>query len=215
MKKMGDITSGEGRTILFVSHNLASVQRLCARGLYLEAGRLKVDGPIFQALDAYQRSFEQPTENAVEPPALPEGSARFLRWRLENSSVGEPHTCQTRETCTFVLTLASRLSLEDGGMSFIIWNLEGGLVLHGNLWEEKFPPFALRYGRYEFRIRVRLPIKAGLYQVDARLYSKTRGPLESALLEPKLHVLHGEITSLPQWQAMVTEQLEFAVAPVP
>jgi ABC-type polysaccharide/polyol phosphate transport system ATPase subunit len=215
LKKMGDITSGEGRAILFVSHNLAAVQRLCARGLYLEAGQLKIDGPIFQALDAYQRSFERATESAAEPAALPEGSARLLRWHMEGSSTGDPHSCLTRETCTFVITLASRLTLGDGGMSFIIWNLEGGLVLHGNMREAKFPPYRLREGQYEFRVRVRLPIKAGLYQVDVRIYSESGGVVDNALLEPKLHILPDEHTSSSQWEGMITEPLEFSFAELP
>lgn len=39
--KMGDISSGEGRTILFVSHNMSAVKSLCKRGIVLENGMIK------------------------------------------------------------------------------------------------------------------------------------------------------------------------------
>ena len=39
--KMGDISKGEGRTVLFVSHNMAAVKTLCSKGILLENGNLK------------------------------------------------------------------------------------------------------------------------------------------------------------------------------
>ncbi|WP_433346723.1 ABC transporter ATP-binding protein [Micromonospora sp. CA-111912] len=44
---------GEGRTLVLVSHNEKDLTRFCRRGLYLDAGRLTVDGTIAEALDAY------------------------------------------------------------------------------------------------------------------------------------------------------------------
>ncbi len=43
----------EGRTLILVSHNENDLTRFCARGLYFDAGRLRVDGTVRQALDAY------------------------------------------------------------------------------------------------------------------------------------------------------------------
>ena len=51
--KMGDVTKGEGRTVLFVSHNMAAVKNLCNRGIILENGMKKFDGNIDQTLDIY------------------------------------------------------------------------------------------------------------------------------------------------------------------
>ncbi|WP_316632857.1 ABC transporter ATP-binding protein [uncultured Flavobacterium sp.] len=51
--KMQDISKGEGRTVLFVSHNMAAVRSLCTRGIVLENGLVKYNGSIEQALDLY------------------------------------------------------------------------------------------------------------------------------------------------------------------
>ncbi|WP_452596488.1 ABC transporter ATP-binding protein [Pontimicrobium sp. MEBiC01747] len=51
--KMQDISRGEGRTILFVSHNMAAVKNLCTRGIVLEHGMLKFNGSVDDALDVY------------------------------------------------------------------------------------------------------------------------------------------------------------------
>lgn len=54
--KMSDV-SKEGRTIIFVSHNLGSIRRLCNRGLVLSKGNLVFDGEVNQAVDKYLESL--------------------------------------------------------------------------------------------------------------------------------------------------------------
>ena len=51
--KMQDVSKGEGRTVLFVSHNMASVQRLCNNGLLLENGTVKFSGKIGDTIATY------------------------------------------------------------------------------------------------------------------------------------------------------------------
>jgi lipopolysaccharide transport system ATP-binding protein len=56
--KMNEVAS-EGRTVVFVSHNLAIIQALCTRGVLLERGEAVVDAPVEQAIDQYLRSLER------------------------------------------------------------------------------------------------------------------------------------------------------------
>ena len=51
--KMGEVSKGEGRTVLFVSHNMAAVQSLCGKGILLEDGRNIFNGNINSTLDNY------------------------------------------------------------------------------------------------------------------------------------------------------------------
>jgi lipopolysaccharide transport system ATP-binding protein len=39
--KIGEVSREEGRTVLFVSHNMSAINSLCAKGIYLDVGRLK------------------------------------------------------------------------------------------------------------------------------------------------------------------------------
>lgn len=52
--KMQDVSKGEGRTVLFVSHNMGSMQRLCSRGVLLENGKVKYMGSISDTIRTYQ-----------------------------------------------------------------------------------------------------------------------------------------------------------------
>lgn len=51
--KMQDVSRGEGRTVLFVSHNMAAVRTLCKRGIVLQNGNLSFDGSIDEAVTRY------------------------------------------------------------------------------------------------------------------------------------------------------------------
>jgi len=55
--KMNEVAK-EGRTVIFVSHNLAIIQALCTRGILLERGEVKADAPIVEAIDSYLRTLE-------------------------------------------------------------------------------------------------------------------------------------------------------------
>lgn len=46
-----------GRTVLFVSHNLAAVENLCSRGIWLDAGKVRMDGSTQDVILEYMRSF--------------------------------------------------------------------------------------------------------------------------------------------------------------
>ena len=62
--KMQSISSKEGRTVLFVSHNMKAVQTLCQKGIVLESGRLKCVGTTGEVLRSYSESAKM--ENLVE-----------------------------------------------------------------------------------------------------------------------------------------------------
>lgn len=54
--KMGDVSKGEGRTVLFVSHNMGSIQELCKKTLYLNQGNLNFYGSVKEGIDIYLKS---------------------------------------------------------------------------------------------------------------------------------------------------------------
>jgi lipopolysaccharide transport system ATP-binding protein len=54
MAKMGTIAQG-GRTVVFVSHNLGQIHRLCDRAILLRGGRIHQDGPAADVIQAYLR----------------------------------------------------------------------------------------------------------------------------------------------------------------
>jgi lipopolysaccharide transport system ATP-binding protein len=51
--KMQDVSRSEGRTVLFVSHNMVSIQQLCRTGLLLKNGMIETSGPISDVVNIY------------------------------------------------------------------------------------------------------------------------------------------------------------------
>ena len=61
--KMDDVAHQSGRTILFVSHNMASIKQLCKKGILLENGTLKFEGGIKETVDEYMTNSLKVSEN--------------------------------------------------------------------------------------------------------------------------------------------------------
>jgi lipopolysaccharide transport system ATP-binding protein len=57
LAKMNEVAK-QGRTVIFVSHNLAIIQALCERVVLLEHGQLVADGPVRSTIDSYLRQLE-------------------------------------------------------------------------------------------------------------------------------------------------------------
>ena len=51
--KMKDVSQGEGRTVLFVSHNMTSVRNLCTRGILLDKGSIGFMGSVSDTIKSY------------------------------------------------------------------------------------------------------------------------------------------------------------------
>jgi lipopolysaccharide transport system ATP-binding protein len=61
--KMQDISKGEGRTVLFVSHNMAAVKNLCTRGIVLENGGVVFEGKTESGINFYASICRSAIEN--------------------------------------------------------------------------------------------------------------------------------------------------------
>ncbi len=55
--KMKDVSSREGRTVLFVSHNMAAIQNLCEKALLLSAGKVKKQGAVDDVITHYLNDY--------------------------------------------------------------------------------------------------------------------------------------------------------------
>ena len=64
--KMKDVSTGEGRTVLFVSHNMDSVLNLCNHGVLLENGMVKQIGKIKPIVESYLMGSDQRVEYKAE-----------------------------------------------------------------------------------------------------------------------------------------------------
>ena len=90
--KMEDVSSKDGRTVLFVSHNMAAVRQLCSKGIVLEKGRVIYTGSQDAAIGRYMEAVSSTVENAdkLYQHAKGDGSAHIERIRVNGLAGGEP-----------------------------------------------------------------------------------------------------------------------------
>ncbi|MGB7218696.1 MAG: ABC transporter ATP-binding protein [Vicinamibacterales bacterium] len=65
LNTMEDLRSG-GRTVLFVSHNMAAVENLCSRAIWIDDGKVKQDGPAKDVIADYLASFAEARQEAAD-----------------------------------------------------------------------------------------------------------------------------------------------------
>lgn len=85
--KMGDVAS-QGRTVLFVSHNMSTIQALCPKTMWLELGRVKAIGPTRQIVQHYLESVTSseaiPVKDRTDRQG--DGSVRVYSIRLQDGN---------------------------------------------------------------------------------------------------------------------------------
>ncbi len=118
--KMGDVAK-EGRTVLFVSHNMPAVQRLCSRTIWLNGGRIACDGDSRRVVSTYMNtSFSPLTEQVWTDISTAPGNERVrLRRTCIRPEGGSPSDSVTIRT-PFV-------------MEFEYWNLKPDTYLNLSL----------------------------------------------------------------------------------
>jgi lipopolysaccharide transport system ATP-binding protein len=83
MGKMEEVSKSEGRTILFVSHNMTAIEGMCTSGIVLENGRIKYNGNVLDAIKLYFNTSAGPnaekTIDLRDQKSRKPGSTRVFR----------------------------------------------------------------------------------------------------------------------------------------
>jgi lipopolysaccharide transport system ATP-binding protein len=165
MGKMSDMSKGEGRTVLFVSHNLPAVKRLCTKGIFLSNGMLRFQGSVNDVSTLYFNEVENQSTMNVDA-SLREGNGRV---RLQAFQlIGDPSP-EVNQPVKFLLRLdkpfdKSRLimsfSLRSPDHQLLSYLVSDETVVDDIRPEDRFTQeielsiknFAVRPGRYSIRI---------------------------------------------------------------
>jgi len=167
--KMGEVASG-GRTIVFVSHQLNQIRRLCEKVIWLDQGKIFQVGPTPEVAGAYEISMSRRPEESKETLSTPRVHNGFVSWeivepRAENSSL---LTTLGPVRMKFVLRLSKPVT--DGHHGIALYNHERQLM-----WGWATNHLQLGEGIHEFHYSFpTLPLKPGLYSWLVSLYDQGR-----------------------------------------
>lgn len=146
--KMSDVAQ-QGRTVLFVSHNMSAILRLTQETLVIEKGRLKMRAPTPQAVDYYlSQGFSQEGQRIWEEDEVPSEAAPFRPIAVRIKDAQGRVSNAVRSTEPFTIEVEYRLSSPVTG-------LRVGLYLMSTRGEFIFTSFDTddpsRYERYPVR----------------------------------------------------------------
>jgi lipopolysaccharide transport system ATP-binding protein len=120
--KMEHASRQDGRTVVFVSHNMVAVQTLCQRGLWLNQGQLKQDGAAGEVIAAYLQHDQPPTAHELVWPNLQTAPG--------NDQVRIHRVCaRSTDSTATLITISSPLVIE-----FEYWNFQPEAYLNLSLF---------------------------------------------------------------------------------
>ena len=91
--KMQDVSKGEGRTVLFVSHNMAAVRSLCTRGIMLKNGMVDFIGSIPDTLDHYLKDDDGKQDELI---------INNIKWKKNTIEISNIEINNTRESYSLI-----------------------------------------------------------------------------------------------------------------
>ena len=166
--KMGDVTKGEGRTILFVSHNLAAIKGLCNTGILLENGNLKTAGNMGSVIDSYFVGKALETDGKrITIPATTKGF--FKNWSVEGT---DNFTVDSDNKERFRFEFSAKEKLGYCELGFVIRNNDGAIVVGCNSRDYGGDFFSVEKGNHSFVFEIHLPVAHGSYEIDIAFVSK-------------------------------------------
>jgi lipopolysaccharide transport system ATP-binding protein len=123
--KMGEISKGQGRTVLFVSHNLLAVNSLCTSGILLQNGRISKTGEVGQIVDAYLSQYN----NAISSYASIESESKdFVVHSLSLTDNGIPGNFYIDEDFTLTVHITSQKVFDSINVNFFFNTTEGTTI---------------------------------------------------------------------------------------
>lgn len=213
--KMGNVAK-EGRTVLFVSHNMPAVQRLCQKAYLLKAGQIIASGDARTVVNTYYESVavDDKIDSKDDVSDIPEGTVKFFGWKTGQNINGNAYSCYTTEPCTFKFKLAVRRTVTNANFGIALWTEDGTLVWAMRSLDNGMNYNYLDKGIYEVIFDVpNFPLKVGEYQILVSANDLTEGTLDAWHAQPKLRVLPKNETGLPpQWQGILNISGEFTLS---
>jgi lipopolysaccharide transport system ATP-binding protein len=130
--KMKDI-SNAGRTVIFVSHNMASMKALCQKGVLMEHGQIIQIGPMNDVIETYlSRTTKMSISGEIPANAssINTGLVKFTSILLQNSHSVAVQNVNYQSSLNFTMQLRSEVELKDVILDLRINTRDGVELVH-------------------------------------------------------------------------------------
>lgn len=201
--KMDSVTK-VGRTVLFVSHQMNQIRRICQRCIWLEAGRLRSFGPTEKVLNEYEASFgSMPIE--TRGPFDRSIAAQFLKWEISQPKQESKNTIYTFDPVeiTFFIKVNKALSHALHGIALYDAN---GQLFWGTLARDLHLEEGIHRLVYKFST---FPLKPGTYYWYVTLFDSS-GLVDKWYCSPEMIVATTPLAKcFDEWAGFLNLPYEF------
>jgi len=167
--KMGEVASG-GRTIVFVSHQLNQIRRLCEKVIWLDQGKIFQIGPTPEVTGAYEIAMSRRPEDSKDNLSTPSVHNGFTSWEIVEPRAENSNLLTTLGPVRLKFVLRLNKPVTDGHHGIALYNHERQLM-----WGWATNHLQLGEGIHEFNYSFpTLPLRPGLYSWLVSLFDHGR-----------------------------------------
>jgi len=158
--KLNSVAHSDGRTILFVSHNMAAVQQLCSRAILLRGGRIVGDGKASEIVNLYMsRGISNGTSLRDRKDRITTGDARIVEFKLCDEQGVQIDSVSLGDTLRLVMSVEFHRPVINGVFGVLVHSMAGDPILNLRSSHE-----GIVIDRSEGRLTVEVVVKEiGLY----------------------------------------------------
>ena len=152
--KMNEVARG-GRTVFFVSHNMAVMRQLCNRGILLHHGKVKCTGDINEVMESYLAAGAAYDGHWQRGASVPGRDGMFIEAVRLLNPAGEPSgNLNYADSFTVEIKIRANIAFTKGQVALVFLNNEGTTVFTtcNSDGAEDYLPIAM--GRHTFRVTV-------------------------------------------------------------
>lgn len=202
--KMKDVSEKEGRTVLFVSHNMPAIQKLCSQGLILQNGLFYATGLPDAMVGLYLKN-----STSAKTMFGNNQECYIEKCTIENSLSESNPVIKSGEKVELALQISSKYDLELN-IGIAIYDENSFLVLASNSIDNNEKPLKIYPGKNTVNIEFKLPVKAGNYNFEFSLNSLETKQYDRFYWESSLIIISERITKLSaNWQGMLEEAITY------
>jgi lipopolysaccharide transport system ATP-binding protein len=176
--KMEDVTQ-QGRTVLFVSHNMGAIKSLCSRAIVLDGGCITCDGRVDQAVDGYYALLAgggKPGTGLI-PDDVPRlwntSEARFRSVQLRDVSGTEIAQLYYGQPFRVELTFDVFAHIPEAVIEVGIATLDGTRVTYSSNIDDAKPPARFSRGRYNLTVDMNVVLLPRHYTIDLGIHHRS------------------------------------------
>ena len=204
--KMSEVTR-TGRTIIFVSHQMNQIRRLCQRCMWIDGGRIRFSGSMLEVVSAYEASFSALPSSGKNGNTEGNASTRFLSWRIAEPCSDKSNVLDGFGRVTFESSLAVNEDIHEGVHGIALFNSD-----HQLIWATSVDKLELKSGLHNLRFRLpSLPLRPGIYHWDVSIWEGARC-FDRWTCVPEMIVGTKPVTHPhEEWQGLLNIPWEFQV----